>query len=106
MLEKQIEKKVCDYAKEHNCLVYKFTSPQRASVPDRQFITDKGVHFFIEFKREGGKLTDGQAREIRRMRDHKAKVFVVDNVDVGKQIVGLMALGIDASEYTTSNRFT
>jgi hypothetical protein len=53
MLEKQIEKKVCDYAKERGMLVYKFTSPNRMAVPDRLFICPDGRVFFIEFKREG-----------------------------------------------------
>ena len=35
MLEKQIEAKVCEYAKTKGVLVYKFTSPARAAVPDR-----------------------------------------------------------------------
>lgn len=100
MLEKDIERKVCDYAKKNNCLVYKFTSPQRASVPDRLLITDKGRVFFIEFKRAGKKPTKGQAREIARLKAQGVPVFVVDNVDVGKQIVGLMALGVNVSEYT------
>ena len=38
MLEKQIERKVCDYAKNKGLLAYKFTSPARAAVPDRLFI--------------------------------------------------------------------
>ena len=100
MREKDIERKVCDYAKAHDCLAYKFTSPQRASVPDRLFVTDKGLVFFIEFKAPGKKPTEGQASEIRRLRNKGVSVFVVDNVDVGKQIVGLMALGVDVGEYT------
>lgn len=53
-LEKEIEKKVCDYAKASGMLVYKFTSPARRSVPDRLFIPEGKSAFFIEFKREGG----------------------------------------------------
>ena len=49
MLEKQIEAKVCDYAKERGLLVYKFTSPNRMAVPDRMFIRPDGKVFFIEF---------------------------------------------------------
>ena len=46
MLEKQIEAKVCDYAKTKNVLVYKFTSPARAAVPDRLFIRADGRMWF------------------------------------------------------------
>jgi hypothetical protein len=102
MLEKDIERKVCDYAKKRGCLAYKFTSPGKRSVPDRLFITPTGRVFFIEFKREGKKPTDGQWREIHRLRDAEQDVFVVDNADAGKQIVGLMVLGINVREYTNA----
>ena len=42
MLEKQIEERVGTYAKEQGFLVYKFTSPQRAAVPDRLYINPRG----------------------------------------------------------------
>lgn len=87
-LEKDIEKKVCDYAKSLGCLVYKFTSPQRRSVPDRLFIMPdgKGI-FFIEFKRLGGKPTAGQEIEITKIREQGITVFLVDNVPHGKFVV-------------------
>lgn len=90
MLEKQIEKKVCDYAKSKHCLVYKFTSPARASVPDRLFISMTGRVWFIEFKAKGKKPTPGQAREIARLQAYGVRVFVVDDVEQGKQIIDEM----------------
>jgi len=90
LLEKQIERSVCDYAKSIGFLVYKFTSPERAAVPDRMFITPKGKVFFCEFKREGMKPTPQQAREHDRLRGHKVAVFVVDSVDAGRLVVNLM----------------
>ena len=92
MLEKQIEAKVCDYAKTKGMMVYKFTSPARAAVPDRLFIC-KGRVFFIEFKREGQKPTPAQEREHHRLRQHKVSVFVIDNVDEGKAMVDMMVMG-------------
>lgn len=89
MLEKQIEAKVCDYAKDAGVLVYKFTSPARSAVPDRMFIYN-GRMFFIEFKREGQKPTPAQEREHNRLRQHKINVFVVDNVEQGKSTINLM----------------
>jgi len=97
--ESVIERKVCDYAKAHGFLSYKFTSPQRRSVPDRLFISKHGVVVFIEFKRKGKKPTEGQAREIARLKDQGVAVFVVDNVDEGKRILGLFAVGVDARRY-------
>lgn len=87
MLEAAIEKVVCDYAKTKNFLVYKFTSPSRAAVPDRMFVTPAGRVFFIEFKREGAKPTPAQEREHARLRGHNVQVFVVDSVSEGYAIV-------------------
>lgn len=87
MLESEIEKKVCDYAKERGFLVYKFTSPNRAAVPDRLFIKQTGALFFCEFKRGGAKPTAPQEREHTRLRDHNVRVFVVDSVEQGKLII-------------------
>lgn len=89
-LEKDIEGKVCKYARDKGFLAYKFTSPNRAAVPDRLFITPQGVHFFIEFKRAGQKPTGPQQREHETLRKNKALVFVVDNVTEGKGIIDLM----------------
>lgn len=91
-LEKVIEGKVVDYAKKLGCLVYKFTSPARRSVPDRMFIVHGGRVFFIEFKRLGQKPTPGQEAEIGKIRDKGAPVWVVDNVNFGKQVIDLETL--------------
>lgn len=90
MLEKQIEQKVCDYAKTKNVLAYKFTSPSRMAVPDRMFVRSDGLIFFIEFKRAGFKPTPAQDREHTRLRGHKVNVFVIDNVENGMMVIDLM----------------
>lgn len=86
-LEKDIERRVCDYAKSLGILVYKFTSPSRRSVPDRLFIMPDGGVFFIEFKRKGEKPSPAQEVEIARIRKQGVHVFVVDEVPVGKAII-------------------
>lgn len=87
-LEKVIEKKVCDHAKALGCLVYKFTSPARRSVPDRLFIMPggKGV-FFAEMKRKGCKPTMGQEIEITKIRGQGTKVYIIDNIAAGKAMI-------------------
>jgi hypothetical protein len=87
MLEKQIEVKVCDYAKAKGLLAYKFTSPARAAVPDRMFVRPDGKIFFIEFKREGQNPTAAQEREHLRLQKHCVHVFVVDDVTTGKWVI-------------------
>ncbi len=92
MLEKQIEAKVCDYAKTKGMMVYKFTSPARAAVPDRLFILNGRV-FFIEFKREGQVPTPAQYREHVKLRQQMVIVFVIDNVPEGKLMIDVMVMG-------------
>lgn len=87
MLEKDIEKAVCDYARKNGVLSYKFTSPARRSVPDRLFICPSGRMFFIEFKREGEQPTAAQAVEIAKIRKQGVPVYVIDNVPSGRNAV-------------------
>ena len=68
-------------------MVYKFQSPNHRSVPDRMFVNPDGVVFFIEFKREGEKPTDGQTREIGKLRAYEQAVYVCDSVEDGKGII-------------------
>lgn len=93
MLEKEIEKKVYQYGKTLGIDHYKFTSPNRAAVPDRLFVRE-GVIFFIEFKQTGKKPTEAQTREITRLRNNGVAVFVVDTVDGGKYIMDMVNLGM------------
>lgn len=98
-LERDIEKRVCDYAKSLGMLCYKFTSPSRRSVPDRMFITKTGVVFFIEFKRQGQKPSEAQAVEIKRICATGVQVNVVDNTEQGKHIIKTMNIGKGAFVY-------
>lgn len=87
MLEREIEEKVCRYARIRGVLAYKFVSPQRRSVPDRLLVAPGGKVFFIEFKQRGKKMTKGQEREAIRLSDNGADVYVVDDVEVGKLLI-------------------
>lgn len=87
MLEKEIENRVCQYAREKGWLAYKFSSPSRVGVPDRIFISPTGKIIFIEFKRKGMKPTPVQEREHDHLIRHNCVVKVVDNVIDGKAII-------------------
>ena len=87
MLEKDIEKKVCDYAKQVGFLVYKFSSPNHVGVPDRMFVGQYQHVFWIEFKAKGKQPTPVQEREARKLIDCGFEVFLVDDVEYGKEIV-------------------
>lgn len=94
MLEKEIEKEVCDYArKKYGAMAYKFTSPARRNVPDRIIIFPSGRIIFIEFKATGKKTTSGQNREIARLRNREQTVYIVDTVDDGICIIDQEARG-------------
>ena len=87
-LEADIEKGVCEWARGNGILCYKFSSPGHRSVPDRMFILPDGEVLFIEFKREGKQPSAAQAKEIAKLLRWKQKVFVVDNIEAGKTILG------------------
>ena len=87
MLEKDIEKKVCDYAKQVGFLVYKFSSPNHVGVPDRMFVGQYQHVFWIEFKAKGKQPTPVQEREARKLSDCGFEVFLVDDVEYGKEVV-------------------
>jgi hypothetical protein len=56
-------------------------------VPDRLLISPFGKVVFVEFKAPGKKPTEAQEREIKRLRDHRQLVYVVDDIEQGKSIV-------------------
>lgn len=87
MLEAKIEEAVCSYAKNKGFIVYKFTSPSRAAVPDRMFVHPTGHICFIEFKATGKVPTPAQNREHMRLINYNVPVYVVDDIDEGKLVI-------------------
>ena len=99
MLERDVEEKICDYAKSRGIAAYKFTSPARRSVPDRlvlapipEWLRPVIAQYiqFIEMKRTGEDATPPQKREHVRLRALGFTVHVVDDPEKGKRIVDLM----------------
>lgn len=88
MSESEIEERVCNYAKRQGVIVDKFTSPAKRSVPDRLLIFPNGVIIFIEFKAPGKKPTEKQKLDHEKRRANNALVYVIDDVDQGKNLVG------------------
>lgn len=89
-LEKEIEQRVCQYAKQLGVLCYKFLSQSKRSVPDRIYLTPSGLVFFIEFKRKNCRPTPAQELEIAKIRKQKVACFVVSDVATGKSIISDM----------------
>jgi hypothetical protein len=87
MLEKEIEKRVKEYAERKGWLTRKWTSPGHAFVPDQIFITPHGRVIFVEFKAEGKKPTPGQLREHIKLQNQGCRVHVIDSVEMGKEMI-------------------
>ena len=82
--EKQVERYLRDKVAAVGGKAYKFTSPAQRSVPDRLCIFPFGIIAFVEVKRPGGKLTEGQKRELdylRSMYQFATVVFTKGDVD-------------------------
>lgn len=79
MLEKHIEAHLVARVKAMGGIAYKFTSPQRRSVPDRLVLLPGGVVQFVELKAPGKKPTDMQTREHEKLRALGFTVEVIDS---------------------------
>jgi len=86
-LEKVIEQRVSNHAKQHGWLSFKFMSPATPSVCDRIFINRFGVVLFVEFKRKGRKLSPKQAIHAESLSIHNANVFMIDDIEDGKALI-------------------
>lgn len=84
--ESDIETEACKWATSQGWMAMKFTSPSRRSVPDRILIR-AGRVVFIEFKGPTGVLTSGQTREIARLKDKGAEVYVCRSVDEVREVL-------------------
>lgn len=97
--ESKIESAVCKYAQSKGCYVRKFSSPSRAGVPDRLFLTPNGLVFFIEFKAPGKRPTALQQREIDEIENRHGLAKWVDSVEEGKfyvdQLCKVKSLGYE-----------
>lgn len=86
MLERDVERRVCQYAKSKGMLCYKFTSPGNRSVCDRIFMYN-GFVFFVEFKAEGKRPTKLQSRHHQLLAENGLTVYVVDSVNLGIEVI-------------------
>lgn len=77
MLEKSIERRLCDEVKLRGGYAYKFTSPGNDGVPDRIIVEKGGKITFVELKAEHGKLSKMQEFQIRRLRRLGCRVVVI-----------------------------
>ena len=79
--EHHVEAHLIKRIKQLGGTAYKFTSPQRRSVPDRLCVLPKGYVLFIECKRPGEEPTDAQYRELEKLQDLDQWNYWVDTTD-------------------------
>lgn len=79
MLEKVIEAYLVKRIKDKGGIAYKFTSPQRRSVPDRLVLMPGSKAVFVELKATGAKPTPLQLREHAFLRGLGFEVLVIDS---------------------------
>ena len=89
MLERDIEAYLVKRVKDLNGIAYKFTSPQRRSVPDRMVILNRIPAFFIETKATGCKATESQLREHAKLEALGKHVYVCDSKEAVDKVLGL-----------------
>ena len=87
MLEKEIERRMCEMIRKRGGLAYKFTSSGNPGVPDRLVITPAGIVWFVELKTETGKLSKIQKYQIKELEKRKANVWVIHGWEAAKEFV-------------------
>ena len=94
MLEKEVERKMCEMIKQRGGLAYKFTSPHSPGVPDRIVITPDGVVWFVELKTVIGRMSKIQQWQKDELEKRNANVKVIHGWDSAKEFVnGVMPNG-------------
>ena len=78
--ENQVENSVRNAVKKAGGIAYKFTSPNRRSVPDRLCLLPGGRTFFVECKASGKAASNAQKKEHAKLKKLGFKVFVIDYI--------------------------
>ena len=84
MLEKDIEKHLVWAVQLFGGKTYKFTSPANRGVADRVVCWPNGTVWFVELKKQGGKLSALQQRfaaEMKTLRQNYAVLWSKEDVD-------------------------
>ena len=87
MLEKDVERYLCDQVKKFGGKAYKFTSPGNAGMPDRLVVFPGGHIAFVEVKAPGKQLRPIQQEKRNELRALSCQYFVVDSKDSAKEFI-------------------
>ena len=80
MRESELEQKLVSHITKLGGIAYKFSSPNRRSVPDRLCVMPNGRVFFVELKAEGKTPTALQQHEHETLRALGHIVLVIDDI--------------------------
>lgn len=86
MLEKQIERKLCDEIKNRNGMCLKQTG--MAGIPDRLVLLPGGRCAFVELKAPGEKPRKLQLMRMKQLRKLGFKCFVIDGAEQIDSVLG------------------
>jgi hypothetical protein len=81
MLEKRIEQRLVERAKDAGGMAIKWVAPAMAGVPDRIVFLPGGVVIFVELKAPGKKSTPLQVRIQQMLSGLGADVRVIDSLE-------------------------
>lgn len=87
VLEKNIEKKVCEYARKKGFLTPKINVVGERGWPDRMLIDPDGWVVFVEFKQKGKPLDPIQIFRMQQLEDRSTMTVVIDDIEEGKEVV-------------------
>ncbi|ORT99065.1 putative phage protein [Anaerovibrio sp. JC8] len=92
MLEKQIERKLCDEVKNKNGMCLKQTG--LAGIPDRLVLLPNGKCAFVELKAPGEKPRKLQQIRMKQLKKLGFKCYVIDGAEQIKPMLEVIADGV------------
>ena len=91
-LESRVEDKATNHARFLGMIALKLTPAGQRGWMDKLFITRKGTHFYVEFKREGEKLRKLQEHRRWQLQQQNCNVHgPVDTLEQAKEIIDYYA---------------
>lgn len=87
MLEKDVERKVCQHAAKHGWWPLKLSIIAMSGFPDRLFLGPGANIFFVEFKAPGKTATKLQEHIMGKLNELGFRTYVIDSIEDGKRII-------------------
>ena len=105
VLEKHVEGALVDAVKSVLGVPYKFSSPNRRSVPDRMCVFPDGMIVFVECKAPGNKPTPAQYREMETLVSCHCCVCWLDTISAAHALVVQWLKTANVSQETVELNF-